>query len=392
MNDSLRIALLLDPLVLHSKGGDHAPQLARELLGKGHTVRGFGAPEGAIPRSGADPATEGHPAPAEAQPEGLAAFRPDVIVAYGALSPMAWWGARTSRKLGIPLVLVETGFPSRRRLHERLLRWVGERLWGKLVRKTASHVVALDPIAREQTLRAGFPEERIQVLPAGVDLTTFRPGLSSGLIARHQIRGRVLLYVGGIEEARGVGVLIAAFARTVGQRGDWSLVLAGEGPDRGRLRTMADRLGVGARVYWLGWPRAEELPGLMATSTFFVEPCLDDTVRGVHIGSALACGVPVLASERSRLRALVEPGVSGLLSPSGDVAAWTEMVRRAAASPVARKRWGDNARRQAEERLGWPTVADAFESSLRRVVAEAPEAPEAPEAQEGAVEPAEEPA
>lgn len=371
MTDSLRIALLLDPLVLRSKGGDHAPQLARELLGKGHTVRSFGAPEGTIPRSGADPATEGHPAPAEAQPEGLQAFRPDVLVAYGALSPMAWWGARTSRKLKSPLVLVETGFPSRRRIHERVLRWLGERLWGKLVRKTASLVIALDPIAREQTLRAGFPEERIQVLPAGVDLTTFRPGLSSGLIARHQIRGRVLLYVGRIEESRGLGVLIAAFARTVGQRGDWSLVLAGEGPDRGRLRTMADRLGVGAHVFWLGWPRSEELPGLMASSTFFVEPCLDDSVRGVHIGSALACGVPVLASERTRLRALVEPGVSGLLAASGDVPAWTEMVRRAASSPVARRRWGDNARRVAEDRLGWPTIAGELEETLRHVVHEA---------------------
>jgi glycosyltransferase involved in cell wall biosynthesis len=345
--------------------------LARELLGKGHTVRSFGAPEGSIPRSGADPATEGHPAPTEGQPEGLSAFRPDVIVAYGSVSPMAWWGARTSRKIGAPLVLVETGFPSQRRLHERFLSWLGERLWGKLVRRTASLVVALDPIAREQALRAGFQEDRVDIVPAGVDLMSFRPGLSSGLLVRHQVRGRVLLYVGRAEESRGVDALIAAVARTVGQRGDWSLVLAGEGPDRGRLRTMADRLGVGAHVFWLGWPRAEELPGLVSSSTFLAEPATDDSVRGVHIGSALACGVPVLASDRPRFRALVEHEVSGLLAPSGDVAGWTEMIRRAAASPVARRRWGDNARRIAEDRFGWPTVAAVLESKLHRVVAEA---------------------
>jgi hypothetical protein len=60
VSDSLRIALLLDPLSvyledplnLRFKWGNHAPQLAQELLSRGHSVRGFGAPPGFIPRSG----------------------------------------------------------------------------------------------------------------------------------------------------------------------------------------------------------------------------------------------------------------------------------------------------------------------------------------------------
>jgi len=88
----LRIAILVDPFTLHVKGGDHAPELARELLGRGHTVRGFGAPDGVIPRSGADPSSD-----SASERPGVAGFAPDALIAYQSLSPAAWLGARVAR-------------------------------------------------------------------------------------------------------------------------------------------------------------------------------------------------------------------------------------------------------------------------------------------------------
>ncbi len=73
------------------------------------------------------------------------------------------------------------------------------------------------------------------------------------------------------------------------------------------------------------------------------------------------CGVPVLASDVPRLRMLVENQHSGLLARPGDVAAWSETIRLAAGSPIARRRWARNARLVAEERLGWQAVARQFE-------------------------------
>ena len=65
MSESLRVALLLDPLSLSLVGpglrvkwASHAPELAREFLGRGHHVRGFGAPAGLIPRSSNEPGSE----------------------------------------------------------------------------------------------------------------------------------------------------------------------------------------------------------------------------------------------------------------------------------------------------------------------------------------------
>ncbi len=359
MSRPLRIAILVDPFTLRVKGGDHAPELARELLGRGHTVRGFGAPEGVIPRSGADP--DSH---AAVEGPGVAGFAPDAIVAYQSLSPAAWLGARVARKRHIPLVLVEVGARSEDSWRARFLRRVGEKLWGRFVRRHTSAVVALDPGALERVLEHGFPRERVSLVPPGVDLNDYRPGLTSGLVLRHHIRGRILLYMGWIGPGRGLETLIEAFARTVGQRNDWSLVLAGDGPSRAELRALVDRWGIGSSVHWVGTPRVEEAPGLLGASTLFAVPGLDDSVRGQHIPKAMACGLPVLCSDKPILRFLIEHEGSGLIVPGGNLNAWIEALKRAAMSPETRKRWGQRGRGIAEERLAWPQIARQIEARL----------------------------
>ncbi len=351
------MALLVDPLTLGTKGGDHAPELARELLGRGHVVRGFGAPPGVIP----------HSSEVEHGEMRLATWRPDVLVAYDALSPTAWLGARTARRHSAGLVLVEAGI-EQRPSPVRALQWVGERLWGRFVRHTANALVALDPVAERLALHEGFPVQSITNLPQGVDLEHYRPGLSSALIARHRIRGRILLYIGRLEESRGLRTLLHAFAATVGQRGDWSLVLAGEGADRATLRAMADQLGVSEGVHWLPRPRPEELPALIGGSTLLAVPALHDDVRGKQIPRAMGCGIPVLASDLPRLRYFVEPEETGLLAAPGNRNAWVEILQLAAGSPMGRSRWGTRAREVALERFAWPRIAGDFERVLFEAV------------------------
>lgn len=368
MSAPLRIALILDPLSVKLDGplqvrvkwGDHAPKLAAEFLGRGHHVRGFGAPPGLIPRSTEDPSGESD----DGGWSRLRAFHPEVIVAYDALSPAAMRGARMARKLGAALVLLEPALPSGGPRLERFLHWIGERLWGGYVRRTAGAVVALDDFAVGELLKEGFDREHIHVIPYGVDTSVFRPGLTSPLLAQHRVRGRILLYVGKLAQGRGVDTLLEAFARTVGQRNDWHLVIAGSGPLAPSLHAQSRRLGIASSVTWLPRPRREELPGLMGASTLLAVPAEDEQVMGRQLGRALACGLPALVSDRPRLRRLMEDSRAGLLVESGSIAAWVEAIERAASSPVARKRWALEARRFAEERLCWSCVAARFETVL----------------------------
>ena len=362
MNPSLRIALVLNPFTLRRKGGDHAPWVARELLGRGHAVRAFGDVIGGIPQSQVEPATDDGAAPLERA--GLTGFEPDVIVAYDGLSPAAWRGARAAAKLNVPLILVDKGFSAHGKLVERGLRYVGARAWGRLVRRTASRVVALNPVAQAQALRNGFDPDLVAVLPSGVDTSTYRPGLASEVLYRHRVEGEVLLHIGRIEPGRGIEALIDAFAQTVGRRGGWSLVFAGTGSHRDALRAQADRLGVGARVHWTPVPRTSELPGLFGASTALLVPALDDDVASLKIRRAMACGVPVLASDVARLSGIVVHDESGLIVPAGDRAAWAQAISRLSSDPNRRSRWGRTARLSTTERYSWPRIVDQFEEVL----------------------------
>jgi glycosyltransferase involved in cell wall biosynthesis len=308
---------------------------------------------------------------------GLAGFEPDVIVAYDALSPSAWLGTWQSRRLKIPLILVEEGISPATPFLLGILSRMGEILWGRYVRNNAAAVAALDPVARDQALAEGFSVEQVHLIRTGVDLAAFRPGLSSHLVRRHGIHGRILLHVGPLRDGRGLNTLVQAFARTVGQRGDWSLVLAGDGTGRRRLRALVERLGIGGQVYFLGKPREEELPGLMGSSTLYVAPALGAEERGGAVRRALACGLPVLASDLPRLSYLVDDNECGLLAPPGDSQAWETMLTRASFSPMVRRRWAARARELAMERFDWSAVAENFEGLMRTALTRAAEAQQA---------------
>ncbi|MDP6739396.1 MAG: glycosyltransferase [Planctomycetota bacterium] len=359
MHRPLRIALVVNPFRFKNRVPQHAPELARELLGCGHVVRGFGARPGSIPRSGEVGVSGG-----EEPVVSIDRFVPDVLVAYDALSPAAARAARCASKLNVPLFLVEEALPDRGRRLERAVRWLGERLWGAYVRRRASQVIALDAAARIQAEEEGFDPKRIHILPGGVDLGHYRPNLTSPLPTQHGIRGRILLYLGRLDHGRGLEVLVEAFAHTVGRRDGWTLVMAGTGPAAYHLRAQASRLGVGARLCWLRTPREEELPGLLAASTLLVSPSLAEDVSGWRVRRALACGLPVLAGRGSRSEEFVEHDGCGLLIDKQEETAWEEALTIATGSPERRRRWGVAARERAEERYAWPTIVKDFETLM----------------------------
>lgn len=334
---------------------EHAPALSRELLGRGHHCRGFGAPPGVIPRSRVDFRGDGL---------GLMGFQPDVIVAYGGHSAAGVLGARSARRLGIPLVLVEEGStPGVGALSQFAARLV-RRLVGRRVKGQVSQVVALDAVARAQAIRQGYGVEQIEVLPPGVDLERFRPGLRSEVMRGHGVRGHTLLVTRALEAGRGLEDVLNGFADTVGRREDWALVFAGDGPHRAALRAQAARLGVGAHVHWIGAVRQEELPGLFGAATLLLVPGPDSTTAAQHLRSAAACGLPAIVVDEVRFSSLVQNDENGLLVNrcSGDD--WVRALEQAAGSPRARERWGERAREIAEERFAWPTIAARFAELL----------------------------
>ncbi|MFZ9855506.1 MAG: glycosyltransferase, partial [Limisphaerales bacterium] len=130
-----------------------------------------------------------------------------------------------------------------------------------------------------------------------------------------------LLFLGRLDREKGLDLLIRAFATAADPADDATLRIAGQGPLRGELECLASDLGIGDRVTFLGWLDREGIERELARAWALVVPSLWAEPLGLVAVDAVIHGVPVIASEHGGLAEIVEPGISGLLFPNGDVAA-----------------------------------------------------------------------
>lgn len=149
---------------------------------------------------------------------------------------------------------------------------------------------ALSPHVREDYAALDFPRDRVAVVPHFYDQRFLAE-------PRDTPDGRAsLLYVGALQDIKGVDVLLRALDRLRGSPWDFELRVAGTGPYEARLRELAARLGVDDRVTWLGYVDYADLPVVYERADAFVYPGRLDEPFGRVLLEALASGTPVVAS------------------------------------------------------------------------------------------------
>ena len=224
-----------------------------------------------------------------------------------------------------------------------VLKRLGERLCMRTSRASAIVCVS-DGVAEE--VRACFPTlaDRVVTIHNGVDTETFAPAahadqaraLRASLgIPEHEL---VAVFVGSEWERKGLEPAIRALALADG----WSLAVAGGG-DQERFQALADMLGVGERMRWLGLRSDVQLVFQMADA--FVLPSSYETFSLVTFEAA-ATGLPILATPVSGVRELIEDGRNGFLI-TRDPEVIGERMRGLAADPDLRRRLGAAARESA---------------------------------------------
>jgi len=161
----------------------------------------------------------------------------------------------------------------------------------------------------------------------GVDPGRFSPGPPDGALrSKYALPpGRpVILSVGRLSQEKRAEVLVAAAARLAradefraGGKGP-VLVLAGTGPDEGRLRSLARHYGVADRVFFPGFVADDDLPGLYRLADVFAIASQAE-LQSLVTMAALASGLPVVAVDAGALAELVHPGENGFLARPGQV-------------------------------------------------------------------------
>lgn len=249
----------------------------------------------------------------------LAGERPDLLIVNGYTRAEYLAAARAGRAVGVTTALRidSVRFPgsprpglARRLLVARALHLVFDRY------------LTTGRLGESYLLACGVVPANIGRFTYAVDHAAFAAAsaLSAEERARERVRlglpaaGKVVLSLTKFSEREAPWDLLAARQHLRGAGFCW--LLAGDGPLRDRLMAEAVALSLDPIVF-PGYVPYQELPRLYAVADLFVHPAREER-WGVSVAEALACGLPVVASDRvGAAYDLVEPGVNGGRYPAG---------------------------------------------------------------------------
>jgi N-acetyl-alpha-D-glucosaminyl L-malate synthase BshA len=204
-----------------------------------------------------------------------------------------------------------------------------------------------------------------EVIHNFIDLDRFSPGKRDPqLRARYACADEALIgHLSNFRWVKRPQDVIRTFHR-VAQQIPARLLMIGDGPDRETSERMADELGVRDRVYFLG--SDNEVEQLLPTLDLFLLPSEQESF-GLAALEAMACGVPVIASNIGGLPELVEDGKSGFLLPLRDVDAMSARAIEILSDPGLHAKLKAGARSRAEQFDRAKTI-DLYEAYYRRVL------------------------
>lgn len=207
----------------------------------------------------------------------------------------------------------------------------------------ATLLVAVSQSLKTQMVALGFPADKIEIHYTGVDLARF--ALADKAVARQAlgVTGPLAVSVGALVERKGHALLLEALAHVP----DLTLWLIGGGPNRANLEAQAARLGVAARVRFLGVVPHAQVASLLGAADLSVMGSYSEGLANAWVES-LACGTPVVTTDVEGAREAIDRPAAGRVVPGRDARAFADAMRAVLAGP---SRPAET--RAAAERFGW---------------------------------------
>lgn len=277
-------------------------------------------------------------------------------------------GMRHARQQGIPVVFTyHTRYDQY--AHYAPLLGVHLRSWvGRVARDFANRAdVVIAPTGSiKELLQEEGVRSPIRVVPTGVDLDEFGhsdPGWAHKTLELSPGRPAIVS-VGRLGAEKNLEFLI----RVAGRLDDRvTLLMVGDGPLRGQLEALVQKLGLSGRVKFSGQLDRPELGSVLKASRLLVFSSHTDT-QGVVLLEALAAGIPVVAVDAPGARDMVTPGVNGFLTPP-DEASFAQAIKTLLDDARLYDEFSRAARRQAESlssRACAHLLVDVYQEVARR--------------------------
>ncbi|MGP5640544.1 glycosyltransferase [Brachybacterium tyrofermentans] len=227
----------------------------------------------------------------------------------------------------------------------------------------ATKVLAITQALKTELVERGVDEDKIVLVPNGVDTERFTPlPRDEELATQLGVAGKTVIgYVGTIVDYEGLDLLLEAAAALKRTREDFHVLIIGDGAKLEELQASATEQGLGDVVTFTGRVPHEDVERYYSIIDVTPFPRLPlpvcEMVSPLKPFEAMAMGKAVIASDVAALAEIVTPGQNGLLHEKGSVESLIEQLSTLLDDHELAQRLGDQARDWVVEHRTWSALA-----------------------------------
>ena len=233
--------------------------------------------------------------------------------------------------------------------------------------ETSNGVTAVSQSLREATRRELNVRREIEVIPNCLDCGIYRrrdvPGLRKRFAADDATR--LVIHISNFRPVKRIDAVMEVFAR-ISRAVPARLLLVGDGPELGTAYRLSRELDIAPLVETLG--AQEDVIPLLSAADLFLLPSAQESF-GLAALEAMACEVPVVASNVGGLPEVISHGISGFLRDPGDLDGMAEDAIALLTNPVLHRTIADAARARVRDEFCVDRVVPMYERYYERVLA-----------------------
>jgi len=205
----------------------------------------------------------------------------------------------------------------------------------------------------------GWPKDKVQVIPNGVDTRLFQP-----LELPRDTTRIVIGSVGNLRPVKNHALLLAACSELARRGFDLELRIAGQGPQRNSLLALAQSLGFSQRLKLPGF--IEQVPDFLRHLDIFVLSS-DSEQHNNALNEAMACGVPSIATSVGSAPEVLDNGRYGLLVQPGNEKDLTDAILAMIKNPELQNQFSLEGRKRICQNYSLEHMLAAYEEMYRRL-------------------------
>jgi len=207
------------------------------------------------------------------------------------------------------------------RVHSSLVKSLS-----RILAKKADYIRIVSPFLYEPLDKLNIDRKKIFLIPPRCDSKLFnQKNINQQKPKKFNENKYNLLFVGNLLIAKGVDILLEAFALIQKENSDIGLIFVGEGQEKARLISRSEELGISKKVIFYGRVEYEIIPTMMHYSDILILPSIEEGVGRVIL-EAMSMKLPVIASNVGGIPLVIDDLKDGLLFDVGDIDALKKHV------------------------------------------------------------------